>query len=127
MGEIIPLRSDPVDSSRGDAQELFQRDRIQAARERRAAWGRAIRQRRLANGLTSRGLASRIGLPSPGIVSAVEAGRGRLPEGCLRGWAEALGMEPTQFAATYLAAFEPDAAALLLSTGQGGDLEGEAL
>lgn len=126
MGEIIPLRSDPVESSRGDAQELFQRDRIQAARERRAAWGRDIRQQRLANGLTTRSLASRIGLPSPGIISAVEAGRGRLPEGSLRSWAEALGMEPTQFAATYLAAFEPDAAALVLPIGQSGAAEGEA-
>jgi DNA-binding transcriptional regulator YiaG len=126
MGEIIPLRSDPVDSARSDAQELFQRDRIQAARERRAAWGRDIRQLRLANGLTTRSLASRIGLPSPGIVSAVEAGRGRLPEGSLRIWAEALGMEPAQFAATYLTAFEPDAAALVLVAAKGGDVEGEA-
>jgi transcriptional regulator with XRE-family HTH domain len=126
MGEIIPLRSDPVDSLRGDAQELFQRDRIQAARERRAAWGRDIRHRRLANGLTTRSLASQIGLASPGIVSAVEAGRGRLPEGSLHRWAEALGMEPVLFAATYLAAFEPDAAALVLPVRENLDVEGEA-
>jgi hypothetical protein len=127
MGDIIPLRSNPVDNPRGDVQELFQRDRVMLARERRAAWGRVIRQQRLANGLTTRSLASQIGLPSPVIVSAVEAGRGRLPEGSLRGWAEALGMEPEHFAAGYLAAFEPDAAALLLPAKQSGPREGETL
>lgn len=126
MGEIIPLRSDPLEAPRGDTQELFQRDRISLARERRAAWGRAIRQQRLTTGLTTRGLASHIGLASPGIISAVEAGRGRIPEGSLLGWAEALGMEPTLFAASYLAAFEPDAAALLLIDSREDGAEGEA-
>ncbi|MDG5497969.1 hypothetical protein [Niveispirillum sp. BGYR6] len=126
MGEIIPLRSDPPEAPRNDVQELSQRDRISMARERRAAWGRVIRQQRLATGLTTRTLASRIGLPSPGIISAVEAGRGRLPEGSLSVWAEALGMEPASFAAGYLIAFEPDAAALLLADKQGDVSEGEA-
>ncbi|SNS68932.1 MULTISPECIES: helix-turn-helix domain-containing protein [unclassified Azospirillum] len=124
MGDIIPLRSDPLEAPRGDVQELFQRDRITMARERRAAWGRVIRQQRLANGLSTRNLASRIGIASPGIISAVEAGRGRVPEGSLVGWAAALGMEPALFAAGYLAAFEPDAAALLLAAGTA--TEGEA-
>ncbi len=127
MGEIIPLRSDPLEAPRGDTQEPHQRDRISVARERRAAWGRTIRQQRLANGLSTRGLATCIGLPSPGIVSAVEAGRGRPPEGSLLGWAKALGVEPILFAAGYLAAFEPDVAALLLTTDADRTKEGEAL
>lgn len=112
MGDIIPIRTETPRF--GETVELSAHDRLAAARERRAQWGGILRQRRQSYGLTTRVLAQNIGIPSPTIISAVEAGRGRVPEGAMRRWAEALAMEPTAFAAGYLAAFEPDAFALLL-------------
>lgn len=111
MGDIIPIRTEAPRF--GETVDLSPHDRLKAARERRAQWGGILRQRRQSSGLTARVLAQNIGIPSPTIISAVEAGRGRVPEGAMRRWAEALAMEPTAFAAGYLAAFEPDAYALL--------------
>lgn len=121
MGEIVPIRIAEIKPGRAETLELGSRDRLGAVRERRAAWGRVIRQLRVSRGFTTRSLADTIGLPSPTLISAVEAGRGRLPDGVLGEWAQALGMSPSEFAAGYLAAFEPDAySALRRDSNEGG-------
>ncbi|OYQ31508.1 hypothetical protein CHU95_20395 [Niveispirillum lacus] len=113
MGEIVSIQIAQLKAARPEAADNTARERMMALRERRAAWGRAIRQRRLDHGFTTRSLADTVGLPSPTLVSAIESGRGRLPDGVLAGWALAIGMEPSDFAAGYLSAFEPDAFAAL--------------
>lgn len=113
MGEIVSIQIAQLKAARPEAADNATRERMLALRERRAAWGRAIRQQRLDRGYTTRTLADTVGLPSPTLVSAIESGRGRLPDGVLAGWALAIGMEPSDFAAGYLSAFEPDAFAAL--------------
>lgn len=113
MGEIVSIHIAQLKASRHEVVDVASRERMAALRERRAAWGRTIRQRRVDRGFTTRTLAETVGLATPTLVSAIESGRGRLPEGVLAGWALALGMEPAEFAAGYLSAFEPDAFAAL--------------
>lgn len=113
MGEIVSIQVAQMKANRSESGDTALRERMSALRERRAAWGRAIREQRVGRGFSTRALADAIGLPTPTLVSAIESGRGRLPEGVLSGWALALGMEPSDFAAGYLAAFEPDAFAAL--------------
>ncbi|MBP7335096.1 helix-turn-helix transcriptional regulator [Niveispirillum sp.] len=113
MGEIVSIQIAQLKAARPEATDNALRERMTALRERRAAWGRIIRQQRVDRGYTTRTLADAVGLPSPTLVSAIESGRGRLPDGVLAGWALAIGMEPSDFAAGYLSAFEPDAFAAL--------------
>ncbi|MBJ7414617.1 MAG: helix-turn-helix transcriptional regulator [Niveispirillum sp.] len=120
MGEIVSIHIAQLKAARHETADPVARERMSALRERRAAWGRIIRQRRLDRGFTTRSLADAIGLATPTLVSAIESGRGRLPEGVLSGWALALGMEPADFAASYLAAFEPDAFAALRQSHEEG-------
>jgi hypothetical protein len=108
MGEIVSLQFAQAKNGRQDAVDSATRERLLAQRERRAAWGQSLRQRRVLSGFTTRRLAEAIGVMTPTLISAVEAGRGRVPQGSLAGWAVALGMEPSAFATDYLAAFEPD-------------------
>lgn len=117
MGDVVPLRTDLELLLRDDMGHAVRSDRASIVRDRRLAWGMGIRQRRLDQGISSRVLALRLGLPTPTLVSAVEAGRARIPEGALRHWAEALCMDPSVFAAEYLATFEPDAFAALEGSG----------
>lgn len=120
MGEIVSIHIAQLKTARSETGDPATRERMSALRERRAAWGRSIRQRRVDRGYTTRTLADAVGLPSPTLVSAIESGRGRLPDGVLSGWAEALGMEPAEFAAGYLSAFEPDAFAALRQSQEEG-------
>jgi len=113
MGEIVSLRTAQLKASRQDVADPAVQERFQALRERRMTWGMGLRHRRQTQGLTTRSLADTIGLSTPTLISAVEAGRGRIPPGVLAGWALAIGMEPAEFAAGYLAAFEPEAYAAL--------------
>ncbi|MFV3074469.1 helix-turn-helix domain-containing protein [Niveispirillum fermenti] len=115
MGEIVSLQFAASKAGHGDMAEAGARERLAAVRERRTAWGQAMRRRRVEHGFTTRRLAETIGVTTPTLISAVEAGRGRVPQGALAGWATALGMDPSHFAAGYLAAYEPDAFAALRS------------
>lgn len=120
MGEIVSIHIAQLKAARHETADSAARERMSALRERRAAWGRTIRQRRVERGFTTRTLADAVGISTPTLVSAIESGRGRLPEGVLAGWALALGMEPSDFAAGYLAAFEPDAFAALRQSHEEG-------
>ncbi|MFM2043668.1 MAG: hypothetical protein RLY86_2244 [Pseudomonadota bacterium] len=81
--------------------------RVQIVRERRAAWGRAMRARRMAAGLTTRHVADGLGLRSPTLLSAIEQGRGHLPDGKLADWARVIGVDPRIAAKEYLSILEP--------------------
>lgn len=120
MGDIVSIQIAQLKAARREAGDGALREQMAVLRERRVAWGRVIRQRRVDRGFTTRSLADAMGLTTPTLISAIEAGRGRLPEGVLSGWATALGMEPAEFASGYLAAFEPDAFAALRSGGNEG-------
>lgn len=114
MGDIVPIRlaASPRSPLEADV-------RPSSVRELRAAWGREMRARRQAAGLSTRDLAEKMDLRSPTLLSAVEAGRGRLPDGKLLLWARALGVEPRLVAANYLRAFEPGIHDILFGPGQG--------
>ena len=75
--------------------------------------GRWLKQAREAAGLTQAELAERVGLRYYTFVSQVESGLGRLPIETQGAWAEALGLDPREFAQTLLRYYEPELHRLL--------------
>ena len=75
--------------------------------------GRWLKQAREAAGLTQAELAERVGLRYYTFVSQVESGLGRLPIETQGAWAQALGLDPREFARTLLAWYEPELHRLL--------------
>jgi transcriptional regulator with XRE-family HTH domain len=75
--------------------------------------GQWLRRRREAAGLTQAALAERVGLRYYTFVSQVESGLGRVPVEAQAAWAEALGLDPCEFARTLLAYYEPELNRLL--------------
>jgi transcriptional regulator with XRE-family HTH domain len=82
--------------------------------------GRWLKQAREAAGLTQAELAERVGLRYYTFVSQVESGLGRLPIETQGAWAQALGLDPGDFARTLLAWYEPELYRLLF-----GELAGQ--
>jgi transcriptional regulator with XRE-family HTH domain len=80
--------------------------------------GQWLRLQREAAGLTQAALAERVGLRYYTFVSQVESGIGRLPVETQGAWAEALGLDPSEFARTLLAFYEPELNRLLFGDGQ---------
>jgi transcriptional regulator with XRE-family HTH domain len=83
--------------------------------------GRWLKTAREAAGLTQAELAERVGLRYYTFVSQVESGLGRLPIETQGAWAQALGLDPGEFARTLLAWYEPELCRLLFGevAGQG--------
>ncbi|WP_421738587.1 helix-turn-helix domain-containing protein [Caulobacter sp.] len=77
--------------------------------------GRWLKAAREAAGLTQAELADRIGLRYYTFVSQVENGVGRVPIETQAAWAEAVGVEPGQFARVLLRHYEPELHRLLFS------------
>src|SRR5690349_14730937 len=75
--------------------------------------GRWLKEAREAVGLTQAELAERVGLRYYTFVSQVESGLGRLPIETQRAWAEAIGLDPREFAQTLLRYYEPELYRLL--------------
>jgi transcriptional regulator with XRE-family HTH domain len=75
--------------------------------------GRWLKSAREAAGLTQAELAERVGLRYYTFVSQVESGLGRLPIETQGVWAQALGLEPGEFARTLLRYYEPELYRLL--------------
>ena len=80
--------------------------------------GRWLKARREAAGLTQAELADRVGLRYYTFVSQVESGLGRLPIETQAAWADALGLDPADFARTLLAYYEPELNRLLFGGAQ---------
>jgi transcriptional regulator with XRE-family HTH domain len=75
--------------------------------------GRWLKTAREEAGLTQAELAEKVGLRYYTFVSQVESGLGRLPIETQGAWAEALGLEPGDFAKTLLRFYEPELYRLL--------------
>jgi transcriptional regulator with XRE-family HTH domain len=78
--------------------------------------GRWLKQARERAGLTQAELAERVGLRYYTFVSQVESGLGRLPVETQGAWAQALGLEPGDFARTLLRYYEPELFRLLFDS-----------
>lgn len=78
--------------------------------------GRWLKAARETAGLTQAGLAEQVGLRYYTFVSQVESGLGRLPIETQAAWAEALGLDPGEFARTLLRYYEPELHRLLFET-----------
>src|SRR3954463_6632853 len=78
--------------------------------------GRWLKGAREAAGLTQAELAERVGLRYYTFVSQVESGLGRLPVETQGAWAEALGLEPGDFAQPLLRYYDPELYRLLFES-----------
>jgi transcriptional regulator with XRE-family HTH domain len=78
--------------------------------------GRWLKGAREAAGLTQAELAERVGLRYYTFVSQVESGLGRLPVETQGAWAQALGLDPGDFARTLLRYYEPELFRLLFDS-----------
>lgn len=90
-------------------------DPVRAAHSKklRQEAGRWLKAAREAGGLTQAELAERVGLRYYTFVSQVESGVGRVPIEGQAAWAEALGLDPAEFARTLLRYYEPELHRLL--------------
>lgn len=84
--------------------------RIKLLRQQAGRWLKAGRE---AAGLTQAELAEKVGLRYYTFVSQVESGLGRLPIETQAAWAQALGLDPSEFAKTLLRYYEPELFRLL--------------
>jgi transcriptional regulator with XRE-family HTH domain len=66
-----------------------------------------LKQRREEAGLSQRELAERLQIGYLTFISQIESGRGRLPFDRYKDWAEALQIDPRDFARTMLSHYEP--------------------
>jgi transcriptional regulator with XRE-family HTH domain len=80
------------------------------ARKNAGAWLKDLRNRA---GLSQIDLAAKLGLKYYTFISQVENGFGRVPTDQIEGWATALGQEPSSFARTLLAHYDPEMHRLL--------------
>jgi len=77
--------------------------------------GRWLKGAREAAGLTQAELAQRVGLRYYTFVSQVESGVGRVPIELQGAWADAMGIDPGEFARTLLRYYEPELYRLLFT------------
>jgi transcriptional regulator with XRE-family HTH domain len=79
-------------------------------RKQAGAWLKDLRNQA---GLSQVELAERLGLKYYTFISQVENGFGRVPTDAMQGWAEALGVPPSEFARRLLAFYDPELYRLL--------------
>jgi transcriptional regulator with XRE-family HTH domain len=90
-------------------------DRAEQTKVLRREAGRWLKSLREASGLTQAELASQVGLRYYTFVSQVESGVGRVPIESQGVWAEALGLDPADFARALLRWYEPELHRLLFA------------
>ena len=73
-------------------------------RKRAGAW---LRERRCELGLSQRELACRVNMEYYTFISQIEAGRGRVPSDRLQDWANALEVDPREFAISMMKYYDP--------------------
>lgn len=76
-------------------------------RELRKKAGIWLRARREELGLSQRVLADRVNMEYYTFISQIESGKGRVPADRLRHWAEALEVDPREFALTLMQYYDP--------------------
>ena len=79
-------------------------DNINDLRKKAGLW---LRQKRCEKGLSQRELARRVNMEYYTFISQIESGRGRVPAERLREWAEALEMDPREFAINLMKFYDP--------------------
>jgi len=78
---------------------------VQALRKEAGKW---LKDLRLQRNLTQRELADRVGVEYYTFVSQLEVGRGRIPPDRYERWAEALGVDPSEFVKQLLRFYDPE-------------------
>lgn len=78
-----------------------------STRELREKAGIWLRTRREDLGLSQRVLADRVNMEYYTFISQIESGKGRVPADRLRQWAEALEVDPKEFALTLMQYYDP--------------------
>lgn len=78
-----------------------------STRELRKRAGIWLRTRREDLGLSQRVLADRVNMEYYTFISQIEAGKGRVPADRLKNWAEALEVDPREFALTLMQYYDP--------------------
>jgi len=78
-----------------------------STRELRKKAGIWLRTRREDLGLSQRVLADRVNMEYYTFISQIESGKGRVPADRLRNWAEALEVDPREFALTLMQYYDP--------------------
>ena len=76
----------------------------EALRKKAGIW---LRTRREGLGLSQRVLAERVNMEYYTFISQIESGKGRVPADRLKHWAEALEMDPKEFALTLMEYYDP--------------------
>lgn len=97
--------------------------RAAATKGLRQEAGRWLKAAREAAGLTQADLAAQVGLRYYTFVSQVESGLGRVPIETQGAWAEAIGLDPAEFARTLLHYYEPELYRLLFGEDDAGPAE----
>jgi len=85
-------------------------------RELRRTAGRWLKELREKRGLSQRQLASLVGADYYTFISQLETGRGRIPPDRYRQWAQALGVEPSEFVRTLMQYYDPVTHSILFGT-----------
>lgn len=83
------------------------------AKQLRKQAGEWLKSLRAKAGLSQVDLAQRLGLKYYTFVSQVENGFGRVPTESMEGWAQALGVDPSEFAQVLLSFYDPELYRLL--------------
>jgi transcriptional regulator with XRE-family HTH domain len=83
------------------------------AKESRREAGTWLAELRTRAGLSQMQLAEKLGLKYCTFIAQVENGHGCVPTECMRAWAEALGVEPSEFARHLVAHYDPELHRLL--------------
>jgi transcriptional regulator with XRE-family HTH domain len=78
--------------------------KVQELRREAGVWLKELRERR---GLSQRQLANQLGAEYYTFISQLETGRGRIPPDRYRQWAEARGIEPSEFVRTLMQYYDP--------------------
>jgi len=94
-----------------------QRLASEEVQELRREGGRWLRELREARGLSQRQLAALIGAEYYTFVSQLETGRGRIPPDRYRIWAEALGLDASEFVQTLMRFYDPVTHEILFGEG----------
>ncbi len=79
--------------------------------------GKWLKTLRMARNLTQRELAEKVGVEYYTFISQLEVGRGRIPPDRYEMWAQALGMEASEFVKQLMRFYDPETYRILFGKG----------
>jgi transcriptional regulator with XRE-family HTH domain len=98
------------------AQQNGGNDGVLALRHEAGKWLRGLREKA---GISQRELAKRVGIEYYTFISQIEAGRGRIPPGQIKMWAEVLDVVPRRFAIEMMRYYDPHNYDIIFGVGAG--------